>query len=170
MHRLWYFLILFSSVILQQLFMVPLGSYLIGEALLPIITLLILATATGSVLAEGLGFFVGIVWGLTEIDTGLPQGVYPMLLCSIAFVMGRLFYDRFKAPSTLLLVICTAIATLLWGLGSVALKLVFVNAYLPSLLEFLQIFLSAIYSSLLCFLMNPLLRKLLSRWEWHGSV
>ncbi|WGK69232.1 hypothetical protein P0082_12265 [Candidatus Haliotispira prima] len=170
MHRLWYFLILFVSVILQQLFLVPLGKFLWGEPLLPIIVLVILATAMGSVMAEGFGFFVGFIWGFVKIDTGLPQGIYPLLLTIIAFTLGRLLYDRFRAPGTLLLVICTAIVVPLWGLGNIALKVVFVSAYLPSLLEFIHVFLSAVYSALLCFLVTPLLRRLLSRWEWNGSV
>ncbi len=170
MYRLWYFLLMLGSVILQQLFLVPLGSFLLAEPLLPIIFLVILAAATGSVLAEGLGFFAGLTWGFVKIDTGLPQGIYPLLLTIIAFITGRLLYDRFKAPGTLLMVLCCAVAVLLWGLGNIALKLLFVNAYLPGLPDFGRILLSTVYSALLCLLINPLLRRLLSRWEWNGSI
>ena len=170
MYRASYFLILFASIIFQQLFLVPLGSYLLAEPLLPMIMLIILASAVGSLLAEGLGFFVGFVWGFTQIDTGLPQGIYPFLLTIIAFVLGRLLHDRFKAPSTTLLVICTVIAVPFWGLGGMVLKLIFVNSYLPSLMEFVQIFLSAVYSAMLCFVISPLMCKFLSRREWNGSV
>ena len=168
MHVVCYFLILFASIVVQQVFFVPLASYILAEPLFPIIMLIILATATGSVLAESFGFYVGLLWSFAKIDTGIPQGVYPFLLTVICFILGRFLYDRFKAPKTLLLVICTAVAVPFWGLGSIALKVLFVNAYLPSLMEFVQVFLSAIYSSLLCMVVNPLMRKLLVRWEWNG--
>ena len=170
MYRLWYFVVLFLSIVVQQLFLVPLGSFLWGEPLLPIIILVILATATGSVMAESMGFFTGLIWSFAEMDNGLPQGMYALLLTLIAFAMGRLFHDRFKAPKTLLMVICTALSALLWGLGSIALKLILVNLYLPDLLEFIQILLSMVYSALLCLFINPLLRRVIIRWEWNGSV
>ncbi|MEM9423813.1 MAG: hypothetical protein AAF975_03365 [Spirochaetota bacterium] len=170
MYRLWYFFILFACVILQQLLFVPLSGYLFAEPLLPLIVLVILASATGSVLAEGLGFFTGFVWGFTQIDTGLPQGVFPLLLTIVAFVPGRLLFDRFKAPGTLLLAVAIAVAGLFWGLGIIALKLVFVNAYLPSVMEFVEILLGTLYSVLFCLGLSPLLCKFLSRWEWDGSV
>ena len=170
MHRIWYFLILFFSIIFQQLLFVPLGMYLWAEPLLPIVVLIIITTATGSVLAEGLGFFTGIVWGFTKIDTGTPPGVYPLLLTIIAFLLGRFLYDRFKSPSTLLMVICTIVAVLFWGLGGMALKLIFVNTYIPNIVEFAYILLSMVYSSVLCLIINPLMRKFLHRWEWNGSI
>ena len=169
MHRLWYFLLLFLSVVIQQLFFAPLGSFLWGEPLLPIVVLVILSTATGSITAESMGFFVGLLWNFTEMDTGLPQGMYSLLLTLIAFVLGRLLHDRFKAPKTLLLAICTALSVLSWSLASIALKLIVLDLYLPDLLEFIQVVLNTIYSVLLCFLINPLLRKFLVRWEWNGS-
>lgn len=170
MHRLWYFLLLFLSVVVQQLFLAPLESFLWGEPLLPVAVLVILATATGSITAESMGFFVGLLWNFAEIDTGLPQGMYSLLLTLIAFVLGRLLHDRFQPPKTALLAICTALSVLFWGLGSIALKLIVLNLYLPDLFEFIQVLLGSIYSALLCFLINPLLRKFLTRWEWNGSV